>query len=176
MFDTMTITKAGGAVIGALLAFLLGNWAASALYSVGHGAHGGEEVAGMTAAPGGLLDVAEAGAEEAAEEVVELALDSGDAAAGEKVFGKCRACHKVDGSNGTGPHLDGVVNRAIGAVDGFAYSAGMASHGGTWTLEELNAFLIKPKDYLPDTKMAFAGLPKPEDRVNLLAYLQSVSN
>lgn len=178
MFNTMTITKAAGAVLGALLFFLLGNWAASALYSIGGDAHGEAEAhAGMTATPGDLLDSGEEdGAAEEQEEVAALALDSGDAAAGEKVFGKCKACHKVDGANATGPHLDGVVGRPVASVDGFAYSNGMVAHGGDWTLEALNEFLTKPKAVVADTKMAFAGLPKEQDRVDLLAYLQSISN
>jgi cytochrome c len=94
--------------------------------------------------------------------------------AGEKVFGKCKACHKIDGSNGTGPHLDGVMGRAVGSVDGFGYSDGMKAHGGNWDPEALNAFLENPKGNVPGTKMSFAGLPKPEDRANLIAYLQSL--
>ena len=177
MFNTMTFTKAAGAVLGALLFFLLGNWAASALFATGGAAHGDAEVhAGMTAAPGGLLDEGGDGGAVEEEAVVEIALDSGDAAAGEKVFGKCKACHKIDGSNATGPHLDGVVGRPVASVDGFAYSNGMIAHGGDWTLEALDTYLTKPKAVVPDTKMAFAGLPKPKDRVDLLAYLQSISN
>ena len=64
-----------------------------------------------------------------------------DAAAGEKTFGKCKACHKVDGANSTGPHLNGVVNRARGSVEGFGYSDGMKSVTDPWTPEALNAFL-----------------------------------
>lgn len=177
MFNTTTITKAAGAVLGAFLFFLLGNWASGALFSVGgtaHGAEGAEEVAMMTDKPGGLLDdgaTETAATEEAAPAVV---LGAGDVAAGEKVFGKCKACHKVDGSNATGPHLDGVVGRAVASVEGFAYSDAMIGHGGEWTLEQLDAYLTKPKDYIPGNKMSFAGLPKPEDRNNVITYLQSL--
>ena len=101
-------------------------------------------------------------------------LASADAGAGEKVFGKCKACHKVDGTNGTGPHLDGVVNRAIGGVDGFSYSSTLADNGGAWTPEAIEQFLANPKGYAPGTKMAFAGLPKIEDRANVIAYLQGL--
>ena len=110
------------------------------------------------------------------EETVDFAalLASADPAAGEKVFGKCKACHKLDGSKGTGPHLDGVVGRPVASVADFAYSEAMVAHGGNWDAEPLQAFLADPKGVVPGTKMAFAGLPKPEDRANLIAYLQTV--
>lgn len=176
MFNTMTFTKIAGAVLGAFLFFLLTSWASAALFTVG-GGHGHEMAEGEvdTSAPGDLLAAA-GGASDEAEVVAEVVdFSTGDAAAGEKVFGKCKACHKVDGSNGTGPHLDGVFNRARGSVADFSYSDGMASAGETWTPEHLNAFLIKPKDNVPGTKMAFAGLPKTQDRVNVIAYLESIS-
>jgi cytochrome c len=99
----------------------------------------------------------------------------GDAAAGEKVFAKCKACHKMDGTDGTGPHLNGVVDRAKAAVAGFGYSdAILAVADQSWTPENLNGFLENPKGYMPGTKMSFAGLPKVADRANVIAYLASV--
>lgn len=174
MFDTMTLTKAGGAVFGSLLVFLLGGWAAESLYHVGAaGGHGGEHGEGEVA-QAYTIEVADAGGAEAAEEGPDFAtlFAAADAAAGEKVFGKCKACHKMDGTDGTGPHLNGVVDRAKAAVAGFGYSealVGMASEA--WTPENLDAFLANPKGYAPGTKMSFAGLPKPEDRANLIAWL-----
>lgn len=173
MFDTMTMTKAVAGVCGALLVFLLGNWVATELYAMGggHGGHGeeGELTQAYTIDTG---DAGAAGGEEEATVDVAALLAAGDAAAGEKVFGKCKACHKMDGSNGTGPHLDGVVNRAKAGVEGFNYSEVLKSMAAdAWTPENLYAFLENPKGYAPGTKMAFAGLPKPEDRANLIAYL-----
>lgn len=173
MFDTMTLTKAGGAIFGALLIFLLGGWAGETLYHVGaSGGHGGDHGEGeVTQAY--VIEVA--GAEgEAAEEGPDFATvyAAADAAKGENVFKKCSACHKMDGTDGTGPHLNGVVDRAKASVGGFGYSealVGMASEA--WTPENLNAFLISPKAYAPGTKMAFNGLPKAEDRANLIAWL-----
>ena len=174
MFDTMTIAKAGGALCGAFLIFLLGKWAGDALYNTAPASHGGEEVAQAYAIDTG----AAAGGEEAAAaaEGPDFAtlLASADAAAGEKVFAKCKACHKVDGSNATGPHLDGVVGRAVASVADFGYSDPMKAHGGDWTPEALEAFLTNPKGVVPGTKMSFAGLPKVEDRANVIAYLQSL--
>ncbi len=171
MFDTMTITKVLGAVCGSLLVFLLGSWAADALYSTGAGGHGGEEMAQAYTIDTGEAD---GGGEAAAEEgpTFEEVFASADAAAGEKVFGKCKACHKVDGGDGTGPHLNGVVDRAKASIAGFGYSdvlKGMAAN--SWTPANLNAFLTNPKAYAPGTKMTFAGLPKAADRANLIAWL-----
>jgi cytochrome c len=97
-----------------------------------------------------------------------------DPAAGEKVFKKCSACHKVDGSNGTGPHLNGVVGRARASIAEFGYSDGMKSVTDPWTPEALEVFLTNPKGAVAGTKMAFAGLPKVEDRANLIAYLATL--
>ena len=158
MFDTMTITKAAGAIIGSLLFLLLMGWAASGIYHVGPAGHGGEE---------------------AAEEGPDFAtvMASADAAAGEKVFGKCKACHKIDGSDSTGPHLNGVVGRAVASAAGFNYSDAMKAHAAEapdWTPEALEHFLTNPKTVVKGTKMAFAGLPKVEDRANLIAYLETL--
>jgi cytochrome c len=90
------------------------------------------------------------------------------------VFAKCKACHKVDGTDGTGPHLNGVVDRAKASISGFGYSdALLGMSADTWTPANLNDFLANPKGYAPGTKMAFAGLPKPQDRANLIAWLET---
>lgn len=97
---------------------------------------------------------------------------AGDAAAGEKVFTQCKACHTVQaGQNRVGPSLAGVVGRAAGAVEGFNYSPAMKNSGMTWTPENLDKYLADPKGAIPGNKMAFAGLKKPEDRANVIAYL-----
>ncbi|WP_022704328.1 c-type cytochrome [Pseudorhodobacter ferrugineus] len=166
MFDTMTMTKVVGAACGSLLVFMLGGWAADALYSTG--GHGGEGEQAYTIDTG-AGEVTEAAAEGPA--FAEL-YASADVAAGEKVFSKCKACHKVDGSDGTGPHINGVVDRVKGAVAGFGYSdALLAMSSESWTPENLDGFLLSPKNYMPGTKMSFAGLPKPADRANLIAWL-----
>ena len=178
MFNTMTITKAAGALIGSLLALLLLAWAGSALFHVGpaEGAHGDEPVAQAYTIP-----VESSGGGEAEEEVqIDFAalMEAADPAKGEKVFGKCKACHKLDGADGTGPHLNGVVDRAVASIAGFGYSEPMVAHAAeapNWTPEALQEFLASPKGVVPGTKMSFAGLPKPEDRANLIAYLQSVN-
>ena len=107
-----------------------------------------------------------------------MAAAAQDAAKGEKVFKKCKACHAVgDGAkNKTGPMLNGIVGRAAGSIEGFKYSKPMmaAAEGGlVWTEEELAGYLTKPKEYMPGTKMSFAGLKKEKDRDNIIAYLAS---
>ncbi|MCB5409529.1 c-type cytochrome [Pseudogemmobacter faecipullorum] len=172
MFDTMTMTKATAAVCSALLVLLLGKWAATSLYSTDPNAgHHGEEPVQAYAIDTGA---AAGGAEEAGAAEADFATiyASADAAAGEKVFGKCKACHKLDGKDVTGPHLNGIVDRAIASAAGFAYSTSMAEHAdSTWTPEHLDTFLKAPKGFASNTKMSFAGLPKPEDRANLIAFL-----
>lgn len=171
MFDTMTMTKIVGGFCGAFLVFLLGNWAAETLYHVGGGGHGGE---GDQQAY--LIEADSGEAEEGAPEVdfAELMI-AADAAKGEKVFGKCKACHKLEeGANGTGPYLYGVVGRQIASVDGYNYDDALTSlSGGVWSPEELSHFLENPRGYAPGTKMTFSGLKKIDDRANLIAYLET---
>jgi cytochrome c len=173
MFDTMTITKILGAVCGSLLILLLGKWAAETLYHTGPVAHGDEEVAQAYVIDTG----AEAPGEGAVEEGPPFAevLAAADVGAGEKVFAKCKACHKLDGTKGTGPHLNGVIDRAKASIADFPYSDALkAMAGDAWTTDNMNGFLTNPKTYAPGTKMTFAGLGKVEDRANVIAYLATL--
>ena len=103
---------------------------------------------------------------------------AGDAALGEKVFKKCKACHVVDKEkHKTGPHLVNVIGRTAGTAEGYKkYSKAMKNSGIVWDDETLNGYLEKPKKYLKGTRMAFAGLKKEEDRANVIAYLKQYSN
>ena len=102
-------------------------------------------------------------------------LANADVAAGQKVAKKCTACHVFEkgGQNKVGPALWNIVNAPKGQIDGFAYSEALAGFGGAWDYVALNAFFYKPKAYISGTKMNFAGLKKPADRANLIAYLRS---
>lgn len=98
---------------------------------------------------------------------------------GAEVFKKCTACHNAQkgGPNGTGPNLWGVVGAPIaGRPTGFDYSSAIKGKGGTWTWDNLFAWLKSPRDFAPGTKMTFAGLSKPEDRANVIAYLNTQSD
>jgi len=104
-------------------------------------------------------------------------LAAASAESGEKVFKKCSACHTVEegGANKVGPALWDVIGRKPGGHEGFGYSAAMIAYGETheaWTYEELDHFLAAPKKHIDKTAMAFAGLRKPEDRADLIAYLR----
>ena len=105
------------------------------------------------------------------------ALASGDVAAGEKVFKKCKACHVVNAEkHKTGPHLVNIMGRAAGSAAGYKkYSKAMKSSGIVWNEETLDGYLEKPKAYVKGTRMVFAGLRKEEDRANVIAYLESYS-
>ena len=114
----------------------------------------------------------------AAASIAGPALAEGDAAAGEKVFNKCKACHTVeDGKNKVGPSLHSVIGRTPASVEGFKYSKGMEAFGAdhVWDEETLSAYLEAPKTIVEGTKMAFVGLKKPEDRDNVIAYLKQFS-
>lgn len=106
------------------------------------------------------------------------ALADGDAAAGEKVFNKCKACHTTDaGKNKVGPSLHNIVGRAPASVEGFKYSKAMEefASGHTWDDTTLSQYLENPKGVVPGTKMAFVGLKKEEDRADVIAYLKQFS-
>ena len=166
--DTMTVTKCVGAFCGALLIFLLGNYVASNVYQVAV-EHDGEHARGF------VIEVAEAetGEAEAGEPEVPFAevYAVADAAAGEGLWRQCASCHNLDGTNATGPYLNGIVDRPKHAVEGYAYSEALLSQDGAWTPENISAFLLAPKDYAPGTKMAYRGMEDVQDRANLIAYL-----
>ena len=104
-------------------------------------------------------------------------LASGDAAAGEKEFKKCKVCHVVDAEkHKTGLHLINIMIRSAGSADGYKkYSNAMKSSGIVWNEATLDGYLETPKAYAKGTRMLFAGLRKIEDRANVIAYLKSYS-
>ena len=106
---------------------------------------------------------------------IETLLQTADIAAGEKVFGKCAACHTINqgGANGIGPNLWATMGKPHGHVAGFAYSDALKSIPGNWDWTNMNAWLTSPRKYADGTKMTFAGLGKAEDRANLMVYLNA---
>ncbi len=98
-----------------------------------------------------------------------------DLDAGEKVFKKCKACHAVGegAKNKVGPQLNGIIGTEAAKVEGFKYSKAMMESGLVWDEATLTEYLVKPRDLVKGTKMAFAGLKKEEDITNVIAYLNS---
>ncbi|MDX2484396.1 MAG: cytochrome c family protein [Pseudodonghicola sp.] len=167
MFDTMTVTKAAAGFLGAFLVLLLAKWAAEGIYHTGGHGEASYVIEMEDAAP----------TEEVAQVSIEELMASADVGKGAKVFKKCQACHKVEeGVNATGPSLYGVVGRKVASIGDFGYTGGMMDHGGDWTPEALDAFLTKPSAIVPGTAMTFAGLKKQQDRVDVIAYLESLAN
>ena len=118
------------------------------------------------------------GAEEEEEGPIDFGvlLASADVSAGERVARRCASCHTFDSgmADGTGPHLYGVLGRAVASVDGFNYSSAMQEYATTtpdWHYENLFNFLENPRRYISGTAMSFAGLRDVQDRINLIAYI-----
>jgi cytochrome c len=100
----------------------------------------------------------------------------GDAAAGEKVFNKCKACHVLnEEKNRVGPYLFGIMGRPAGTAEGFTYSPAMKESGIVWDEATIAEYVADPKEYVPGNRMAFPGLKKEEDITNLLAYLKEAT-
>lgn len=105
-------------------------------------------------------------------------LSGADPEAGAKKFRQCKACHTVEagGPNRTGPNLYGVIGRPVASVEGFKYSSALGDFGGNWDVERLDTFFENPRKAVPRTRMSFAGLSKPADRANMIAYLNTQSD
>ena len=145
MLDTMTFTKIIGSFCGALLIYLLGNWAAESFYHVGDHGHGEKHAYGyaIEVEEDDIVDDLED-----QEDQIDFAalMEVADVSKGAKVWGKCKACHKLeDGANATGPHLYAVVDREVGSVSGYNYSGALVKVTDVWDIDSLNGFLENPK-------------------------------
>lgn len=168
--NTMEITKIVAGLCASLLVFLgVKFFLAEPLYHVGDD-HGGDGQAAY------VIEVEEEETEDEAEEIDIAALvAAADPAKGAKLFGKCKACHKLEAdAHGVGPSLYAIVDRDIARHDGFGYSGALTGLEGDWTNEALFGFLASPKKYAPGTKMSFAGFRKVEDRAAMIAYLATI--
>ena len=114
----------------------------------------------------------------AAEQPIEVYLAKADPAKGQQTFNKCMACHNADkgGANQLGPNLWDVIGEPIGQGKGFAFSDALSKKGGTWNWDNLSQWLTSPRNFAPGTKMTFAGLGDPQDRANVIAFLNQHSD
>ncbi len=101
-------------------------------------------------------------------------MQTADALRGEKIFKKCASCHTIGKGEAAkvGPNLFGIVGRARASFSGFNYSEAMRNKGGSWDRDSIDLFITKPKDFVSGTKMAFPGLKKPQDRADVILFLE----
>ncbi len=168
--DSFELNKIMGAVLGCCLVLLSLNITANAIFAPHKPAKPGYDIVVQQAAPAG-----KPGAPAAPEEPIAKLFASADVGRGEASAKKCVACHTFGKGepNRVGPNLYGVVGRAKASVPGFNYSAAMKAKGGNWTIDDLNAYLLNPKAMVPGTNMTFAGIPRANERADLLTYMNS---
>lgn len=173
---SLEFNKIAAAVLGTLVFAMGTGLLADAIYHVEAPEVPGYavEVAENTAGPA-------EGAETAVEEPIAVRLAAASVENGMKVSRACAACHNFGKGepNKTGPDLYGIVGHAPAAHEGYAYSTALvefAQANPAWTFEHLDGFLANPKEHVPGTKMGFAGVKKPDDRADLIAYLNSNSD
>jgi cytochrome c len=170
-------TKVAAAILVALIAGMVTNLVAEELVPQTKLEKNAYPIAGAEAASA----PAEAATSEASGKPAPLPaelLAKADVAAGELLAKKCAACHTFGSGepNRVGPNLYGVIDRPRASIAGFAYSDAIKKLGGDWAPQDIAAFIFNPKAYAPGTKMTFVGLPKPEDRANVLAFLNTKSD
>ncbi|MBM3597026.1 MAG: cytochrome c family protein [Alphaproteobacteria bacterium] len=166
---SLELNKIAGAVLMSGMVAMAAGFIARALVHPVPLAENVYKVAGVPAA--GTKDTK--GGPAAIEPIAPL-LAAAKAEEGEKKVKACAACHTFDkgGANRVGPNLWNTIGEKKAGHSGFAYSKQMVEKGGEWTYEELNQFLANPKAFVPGTKMAFAGLSKPQDRADVIAYMR----
>ncbi|HEX4534503.1 MAG TPA: cytochrome c family protein [Rhizomicrobium sp.] len=173
--DSFEWNKIAGAVLGTLIFVMVVKIASDTIYDVKEPAKPGYVVEGVVETTAGGAPAAPV--EEALPDFGTV-LAKADLAKGKDVSTRCEQCHNLNKGGGTkiGPDLYGVVGRARGSVAGFNYSTAMSSKHDPWTFEALYRYLKSPQSVVPGTKMSFAGLRSSDDRINLIAYLRTVSD
>jgi cytochrome c len=170
--DSFEWNKIAGAVLGTALFVMVVRIASEAIYYTPPPAKPGYEVAGVEEATPGAANAAPV--EEPLPDWATV-IPAANAGAGQQIAVRCAQCHdwSKGGPNKIGPNLWGIIGRARGTHPGFSYSAAMAKKGGSWSYDDLFRYLKQPAAFVPGNKMAFAGLPKAADRINLIAFMRS---
>ena len=171
--DSFEINKVLGALLGTCLILLAVHIASGAIFTPPVPAKPGYEIEVKEEHPGEAKPAAAA-----AEQPFDAMLATASAERGAQVAKQCQICHNLQQGQGPkiGPDLWNVVGRKIASVSGFDYSAALKSKGGNWTFDTLNEWLTKPSAYAPGTKMTFAGLSRENQRADLVAYLDTLSD
>ncbi len=171
--DSWEWNKIAGAVLGTLIFILAINFATEALFEPEKPAKEAYHVDGVveTASTGG-------GTAAPVEETIPdwgTVLPTADVAGGKAISARCEQCHDISkgGPNKIGPELYGVVMRPRATNPGFSYSSAMSASHDAWSYDNLFKFIKSPQSYVPGTKMTFAGLRSPTDRINLIAFLRT---
>jgi cytochrome c len=171
--DSFELNKIAGAVLGtALLCMGLG-MLSGLLISPKKPAQQGYEL------PGDVVAAAPAAAAAVAEAPIAERLQTADAGRGQRAVAQCAACHSFDngGANRVGPNLWNTIDQGKGHSSSFGYSAALRERKGKgekWDAASLDAFLRNPRGYLAGTSMAFAGVSRPEQRADIIAYMQTL--
>ncbi len=162
------INKIAAAILLAGLIAMVAGTVTEELYKEEPGEKRGYTVEGIATASASPAEATE-------EKPVDITpyLAKADPAAGAQLIGRCMTCHTFEKGkpNGVGPNQYGLVGRKVASADGYTYSDAMKAKGGSWGFQELSEFLTSPQKAVPGTRMAFAGLKKPEDRAALLVYI-----
>jgi cytochrome c len=170
--DSFEWNKIAGAVLGTVLFVMVVRIAGEAIYDVEKPAKPGYAVEGVVEdhGTGGPAPVVE-------EPIPDFAtvIPAANVAAGEQIATRCVQCHTWNkgGPNKIGPNLFGIIGRARATHAGFAYSPAMQKKTGAWSYEDVYRYIHQPAKFIPGNKMAFAGVPKLQDRINLIAFMRT---
>jgi cytochrome c len=170
--DSFEFNKIAGAILATCLFLVALSLAAEAIYAPPRPAKPGYEVEIPKAGSGGEA------AKPAPEEPIEKLLASATVEKGQASAKVCTTCHTFDkgGPNKVGPNQWNLVGRKKASEAGFSYSSALQAKGGEWTYEDINHMIFKPQAYIRGTKMAYAGMPKEQDRADIIAYLRTMND
>ena len=171
--NSFELNKILGAILGTCLITLALNIGAGAIFAPHKPAKPGYDIAVKEHGEGD-----KAGTAKEPEQPIEVLLAKASAEKGQATAKQCQACHTFEkgGPNRVGPNLWGIVDRPRATETGFNYSAPMKAKGGKWTFDELNKYLANPRAVVPGTNMTFAGLPRDQQRADVIDFLRTLAD